>query len=382
MARNKPVYYPDLTTREDDPGFDIGLLTREGPPWYEGSAPTDQVPEGESRFVTTAKKAETSAAKKSQRQQIEIILREAGVNVDDERVQLVIESAGDQILDPAIGPAIVAGLAAQYPDTPTTSYSQALQVSGFDGDFIGPQPVQGQFKLGAEEPAVDVRAGLPKYETQPDTGFIRYKNGVLVSPEGDVVFDPTSTAPGSLRWQREVVSQWGDEKVAEWRKRLHEFGYLTSDQVKVKGIDTPFLNALSSYHTSRYLNGGKAVAGDLAGTGAASKPPLVNFEDMQHQIGNDVREQYRRVFGADPTPGEVEAWRDYIIRTGMDLQKEFRKKNYGSYTSMAATEAEEQFITKLENSPGAKFLRGAEEENTRMRDALEQAVVVTNSLAG
>jgi hypothetical protein len=42
--------------------------------------------------------------------------------------------------------------------------------------------------------------------------------------------------------------------------------------------------------------------------------------------------------------------------------------------------AEERFIEKLEQSPETTFPRQSEEENTRLRDALQQAAIVTNSL--
>jgi hypothetical protein len=49
---------------------------------------------------------------------------------------------------------------------------------------------------------------------------------------------------------------------------------------------------------------------------------------------------------------------------------------------MAATEAQERFIEQLEGSPEATFLTESEEENTTLHDAMQQAVIVTNSLAG
>jgi hypothetical protein len=317
---------------------------------------------------------------------IEALLEQAGVDVDHPNVQALLTGYGDMLQDPALGPALIANLVEQYPAVPTQAYDQALAQSGFSGSFVPPAQPGGLHGLAAREglQVAQFRAA-PTYETQPDTGWIRYENGVLVSPDGQVAFDPTSTAPGSIRWQREVVSGWSTEKVSEWRDRLHKLGYLTKEEAKVEGVDNVLLNALSNYHISRYANGGKPVAGDLAGTGASGagdKPPLVNFEDMSAQVRNDVREQYRRVYGEDPTDGEVAAFSDYIIRTATDLQKRFRRKGYGGYTSMAATEAEERFIEHLEQSPQAVFERESDEENTALRDALQQSVIVANSLAG
>jgi hypothetical protein len=316
---------------------------------------------------------------------IEAMLRQAGVDVEHPNVQAAIQGFGDMLQDPTLGPAMIANLAETYPAAPLQDYDRALAVSGFRGPYVAPQPAPGFGQLAAQEgvDVADLKPPTPNFETQPETGWIRYKNGVLVSPEGDVMFDPTSRAPGSIAWGRDVVSNWSDQKVAEWRKRLHDFGYLTKDQAKVKGVDSVFLSALSSYHISRYANGGKPVAGDLAGVSTPDeKGPLLNYEDVSAQIRNDVREQYRRVFGTDATDGLVEGYTNTIIRTAMELQRRYRKKEYSGYSSMAATEAEERFIERLEGSPQATFLRESTEENTSLRDALQQAVIVTQSLGG
>jgi hypothetical protein len=84
------------------------------------------------------------------------------------------------------------------------------------------------------------------------------------------------------------------------------------------------------------------------------------------------------VFGEDPTDGEVEAWTQTVIRLGNQLQRGPRGLEAGA----AAGEAVARIGLRLENAPQAEFLREAEEENTRLRDALQQAVIITNSLAG
>jgi hypothetical protein len=66
----------------------------------------------------------------------------------------------------------------------------------------------------------------------------------------------------------------------------------------------------------------------------------------------------------------------------MELERKYRRKGYSNYSGLAATEAEERFIEKLEQIPEAALLRESEEENTLLRESLQQAVIVTKSLAG
>lgn len=315
-------------------------------------------------------------------------LQQAGIDTEDLAVAtLLAEPAFQEVLTGANAPGMISWLRETYPAAPTTDYDQAVIASGFTGEFTPPAGPPNPRDIpggGGEFAVAQMRKDVPKYEENEQTGWRRYRNGVLVSPDGQVAFDPTSTAPGTLKWQRDVVSKWNTEQVEHWSNRLVEMGYLTKDQAKKVTKDDPgFLNALSNYHISRYIYG-KPVNGELSGVGAAGsdKPPLVDYEDMAAQTRNFVREHYRRVFGEDPTDGEVVAFTDAIIKQAMELQRRYRRKGYSSYSGDAATEAGERFIERLETSPQAEFLRDSEEENTALRDALQQAVVVTNSLAG
>ena len=108
------------------------------------------------------------------------------------------------------------------------------------------------------------------------------------------------------------------------------------------------------------------MGGDLLGAGAsgrgAEKPKPFDLGEYSAQIRNDVREQYRRVYGLDPSDGEVQTWTDYIVSTGMDMQRRNIRKYDSPDTAGAAAEAEERFIERLEGSPGAMFLRDSNEE--------------------
>jgi hypothetical protein len=310
----------------------------------------------------------------------ENMLKAAGVDMDAPEVQVLLQNMSPTALqNESLLQAFAGQLAARYPDAPSTLYSQALEASGFGGAYVPTLNPQAQ-------PGSPAPLSQPKLRTQPETGWIQYANGVLVDPsQGAVIFDPSSSAPGSPKWQREVVSSWSGSKILEWRDRLHEYGYLAKEQTKSDSVDTTFLAALQAYHQARYLNGGKAIASDVAGlidgTGG-TKPPLVNFRETRAQFENDVREQYQRIFGQEPSDGELQTWTDFVIRKGMELQKKFRNQGQGSPAGMGATEAEERMIQALETSPQAQFLQDSEEENTALRDSLSRAISVTQSLAG
>lgn len=280
-------------------------------------------------------------------------------------------------------------MAQQYPAPEQTSYEVALTAAGFGEDPFFKQQMGTGYETGAAQALLQGQMPgqkAPTMEVNDQTGWLRYANGVLVDPESrSVVFDPNSKAAGSPTWQRDVVAHWGPDKVSEWKDRLHKFGYLSKDQSKGDTVDTVFMNAIVSYHQNRYINGGKPLAGDLTGVGgggsAADRPKPINLNDFAAQIRNDVREQYRRVYGIDPSAGEVETWSSYIISQGMAMQRTNIKKYDTPMTESASAEAEESFIEKLENRPDARFLRDSVEENTRLRDTFDRMAQVTSSLA-
>jgi hypothetical protein len=315
------------------------------------------------------------------------VLEQAGADVNAPEVQLAIANAGDKLSDPNLGPLLIQALATQYPSVPASQYTDALAHSGFLNEPYPAAKVNyGQASFAAKEPGLSppsLVTPAPAFQENQDTGWTRYKNGVLVDPsQGAVFFEPGSLAPGSPWWASKVVNNWSAEKVSEWRKRLHEMGYLTEDQAKVKGVDTVLINGLTSYHKNRYLNGGRPLAGDLAGAsggGTTAKP--VDMHDFQAQIRNDVREQYRRIYGVDPTDGETQTWAEYVMSQAMQLQRKFIRTQDSPNTSTAATEAEERMVEKLQQSPEAKYLQSSAEENTRLRDTFERMAQVTQSLA-
>lgn len=318
-----------------------------------------------------------------------------GLDVSNPTIQLIIQNAGEALQNPQQLQATIYQLQ-QNPDNlsePATAYSQAFAESGFDSPY-NPQPAPGASQLAAFEARegggrgitpTDISGPPSPYEMQGTTGWLQFKNGVLVNPTtGVVTYDPVSLAAGSPRWFRETVSSWDEDKLVEWRKRLHEFGYLDKDAAKIKGSNSVFLAALQAYQDNRYRNGGKPLMGDpaIAKGSREERAKLVNVrEEMGAQIRNTVRQTYRNIYGTDPTDGEVAAFSSTIFETAMELQRKYRNKYDDPNVGAAVSEATERQVEKMEGSPEATLLRESDEENTRLRDAMERAVIATRGLA-
>jgi len=291
--------------------------------------------------------------------------KEYGVDVDNEVFQLMLATLpGD--MDEATANSFVL-MAVQNPsllDQTTTEYGTALEASGFEGAFA--------LAPGVARYAAVTGTATPKTETQPETGWIRYANGVLVDPStGQVYFEPNSTAPGSPTYINNALD-WSDEQRKVWTQKLVENGYLTEDDKS----DESFIAALRAYHTNRYVYGRPITSNYAAGAGSQAEITLT-AKDFQAQIRNDIREQFRQLYGEDPTAAELEHWTQYITHKSIAIQKELVKKGStpSEALSVAATEAEELFIEKIEGTPEAEAL-----ENTRLRDSLTEAVYITRGL--
>jgi hypothetical protein len=404
------------TDQAPDRGGDIGSITRTtlyGSRTLLGKTYRMWVPEEREAYLTAyeasiagrplesltadeiAERSDVTAARLGlapEESSLRAMLDSAGVDLDDPTIRTYIAER-QAALDAGVVPLSqlqqeVQALALNPKFTkPATVYQQELELSGFGDDpFYAPKPVATDPAAGITRPGmgqfVQADPSAPDYQEAEGTGYIRYANGVLVSPEGGVTFDPTSNAPGSIRWFRETVNGWDEEKVKDWRGKLHEWGYLAEDETKSGSADLNFREALARYHGARYVNGGTPVVEDATmAAGGSTAPKPVNLRDFSAQIRNDVRDQYETVYGVAPSDGEVELWSDYIIRQGMQLQRKFRRKYDDPMTSMASVEAEEMFAEKIETSPKAEFLHEAEEENTRLRETFDRMAQVTASLA-
>lgn len=274
-------------------------------------------------------------------------------------------------------------IAADRPAIPATQWGEALAQSNLEDPL----------RIPANHPRYQEATGNKpsKFIRDPDTGWVRFVGDVLVDPNvpigtpGAVIFGPSSTAPGSPLWLQTVQTSWSPEKVAEWRKRLYDNGYLTKEQSKIKGApDLAMLNALTQYHEIRYQNGGIPLTTDAAGVAGSGAEYNLTAKDYQVQIRNDVREQFRNNFGNDPSDAELENWTRFVTQSSLKAQRTMTKKGMdpGAAGSYASAKAGELLAERLYTSPQATQSRESIEENTSLRDGLTAAVVATRSLSG
>lgn len=315
---------------------------------------------------------------------LESQLASAGANLEAEEVQRFLrefDSFEEDIPPEAVG-ALISNIAQKYPGASASAYQQALQAGGFEEEFRQVHSTdEGEIRTGRGHyrPEIAESTG-PQLETSGD--LMRFKNGVIVDQTtGQVLYEPGSTVPGSPGWRNHIAKTWGPEKAQEWRKRLYDLGY---DVEKKGGMDVQLLSALGEYWNNRYVMGGEVVPVVAGGRASLEeKAKLVNVrEEFGASIRNDLRETYRRIYGTDPTDGEIEALSSTVFDTAMKLQRQYRGKYGDPNTSAAIQEAGERTVERIEGSPQARLLNESEEENTRLRDSLETAIAATRGLAG
>lgn len=310
------------------------------------------------------------------RTQVLALLAQAGADIESPDLLALLNQEGmiSTLLTPE-GALMVRSLAARHPATGVPQYDEAAIYLGFQHGYPGTQTAAGKAQLAAFErmPALQDK---PKFATHPDTGGVMYPNGVIFDPSSGQVFMPPSEAvPGSFPWLQRIQETWSDDRVAGERRRLFQLGYLSKAQAKAKGFDQTLLEALRVFHENRYKNGGRAVPIDNSSQGPRGTP-IENLRQIRGQLQSEVREQFRRVFGDDPSEGEMKEWVDFIVRTGNKLQR-----GPGMSGPQATVEGVERFVNRLETSPQGREIRESAEENTSLHDAMLQALGAIGGLA-
>jgi hypothetical protein len=338
----------------------------------------------EAATAATAPKTAVQAVQKYEQKtaagrQIESILEAANIDPNSPLTKILIDAMGDTpeaqlaILNGPGADLTLQGWLQTNPEASLirpTPYTQALEQNAFS-PTIATLPPRGPGPWSTAPPYI------PKgdYEYSDSTGAMRFANGTIVTADGGIIYDPTQEAPGSPQWLRKVSETWGPQEIQREKAKLVASGYLSKDDAKGDGFTVEFRQALSTYWRNYYVAGGKPIDSAKAADGN-QLPPLMDYKDFQSQITNDMRDQLRRIFGTEPTEEQVRAQAQYVMRTAADLQKTFRKKEYGSYSSQALTEATERGIGALETSPYAQDVM----ENTKLADSLQNAAYVSRSL--
>jgi hypothetical protein len=354
---------------------------------------SDPLRDEDGNLITDADSEAVSAAKAVDRKISRVNIRELftaqNIDIEAAAIQEAIafyggftgfETWASKPENQAMFQTLLLGWADQYPlSTGTGSYAQATEMA----DFGGPQLLQGAStpsELAGVDSDVLMTPG-ERFDRNPDTGWIRYKNGVLVGPEGQVAYDPSSKAPGSPQWML-GVGEWSEEEVKKWRVTLQDLGYLEKTNKPSGTADAFFKKALSDYQAQRYLNGGKPMAWDAAAGAGGAGQRLFDVEDIAPEIRNVVRDNYTRVYGVEPSDQEVTYWSQFIFRQTMELQRKFRGKYDDRSFSTAYGQAEESFIEELEGAPKAQMLLDSARENTELHDSIQSAIYVTQGLSG
>lgn len=291
------------------------------------------------------------------------ILRRAGV--DQDMIDTILafgDSAAQRIVDQ---PESAAALALKYPAANVSAYEEARAVYGFED-----APTAADF-AGAGGPDAMARNLLTRkgYQTNK-SGALLFPNGVIADPRTGQVHTPNDeNVAGSFEWREKVQETWSDEQVAEWRKRLSDYGYDVAD----KGpIDKIFLDTLQMYHFDRYLNGGKAIPVDASARAGGMDPDEIL---TRPEVRNFVRETFRTGIGDDPSEDELK----HFAKAHLEFYQRFMKKGMSAGRAQAA--AEEKTIERFVTDPKVEFLQDAEEDNTELRDGLLGVLQTINSIA-
>jgi hypothetical protein len=172
---------------------------------------------------------------------------------------------------------------------------------------------------GFREPeSVPMGPRLPFIESP--TGKIMYENGAIFDPQtGQTLYPPDMqtqvSIQGSNAWLRDVQDRWGEDKVAEWRKRLASQGY---DVAEKGGWAVDLVNALKMYHETRYANFGKAIPLTPKGRDGA-----LNIRQTfdKKALKAETKGWGYDVFGEDLDDNEAEFFADRILDVAQRLAR-------------------------------------------------------------
>jgi hypothetical protein len=352
-------------------GPPIGLIPTTPTPTPPGAAPT----------TPTADQAKAALASQGIRMpdavldadQILQAWADAGIDTSDPQVQqnaefvaAVYQQTGSeqgQMIYSATGQKML-----QEHPAEISTYSQIVQKYNLE-DVVFPQ----KYTIRAMgEVQAPTHAG--QYVQKGDA--VIFRNGAVAFPEtGQVVYPLDGSVPGSRTWVSTAEKTWSEEQTLAWRQQLYQLGYSVT---KKGGWDQPLIDATLEYYKQKYLNLGEVVPTGMGAGGASPTSQPVNPHRFVGAVQGEIFNQFRSVYGQDPSPDELQSWTQFVMRMSKKLQRGplAQRMSIGG----AVSEAEARMGVKLYQSPEASFLRNRQEENTSLHDALTTAIQATRGL--
>lgn len=192
---------------------------------------------------------------------------------------------------------------------------------------------------------------LIDYAIGPQSGVIKYANGVFADPStGEVVYPNAAygqpeTVPGSPEWLRKIQDSWDNKKANAWRKRLNKLGFIPQGGLEPKGgIAQDLLSALKMFHDSRYLNYSKVLPMFPGGRNPLSKQ--IDKVALKEEI-----KEWGQIPFEEPLDGDTaEYFTNLLVSKLGDLQRKHGDWSPEQLMAGAELRTQQAFV----KSPGVK----------------------------
>jgi hypothetical protein len=281
------------------------------------------------------------------------VLEDAGVSKEGIDMALADVNMAQQVID---NPTVAIGFAQRFP-APRGAYGDALVNYADVANVQFTQQVGTDPELLKHFRGTDQQFTTDSHYVGPQTGAIKYKNGVIADPAaGAVFYPPTEAVPGSPVWLRNAQQRWSKERIHATRDRLKRFGYPVAEK---GGWDKELIDSLSEFHRNRYLNFGEALP--LQAEEAQERArQLIDPATLDLRIV----QQYQALYGDDPNDTELKSWRQMVFQ---EMNERLGK---GADPELALSGAEAAQELAFRRDPQNKYFAESQEENTELRDQL------------
>lgn len=249
--------------------------------------------------------------------------------------------------------------------------TEQQQVSEYDSDAAALFPSGIPPEQGTEGGLSNYLAGSQRYDTftDPETGAIKYANGVIVNPNkglgevGAVLYAPNTTAPGSLPWLRKVATSWSVEKTNEWRNKLYKLGY---DVAKEGKFDASLAGVLDTFFKVKYFYGEELPAdGSFDPKTGARDAAAAAYDPVD--MRQNIKFAFKETIGDDPTESELDT---FYKRLRSTMVQTIRK---GGTPEHAFAKTNEQLAEDVIASPAGQVAQRRSDaqglENTDLMDS-------------